>query len=122
MENPIDCLDMVIGILINGVSQVRDYYSFSQIAPQPDEFFGGHNSLTSATAYQQDDITTVIFRKPLKGRSYQCKLSSSHQNITFLLFIQRKKKKLNSIGNKYFYMLYLWKISSKICFFFFLSI
>lgn len=62
-----DCLDMVIGVMINGMSQIRDYYSFPQMKPQPDEFFGGQDSLTSAVAYQQDGITTLIFRKPLMG-------------------------------------------------------
>ncbi|EJW70539.1 hypothetical protein WUBG_18554, partial [Wuchereria bancrofti] len=61
-DNPMDCFDMVIGVIIDGISQIRDYYSFPQITPQLDEFFGGKDSLTSATAYQQDGITTIIFR------------------------------------------------------------
>lgn len=65
-----NCLDMVIGMVIDDVSQVRDYYSLSRIIPQPDEFFGGKDSLTSAAAYQQDGTTTVIFRKPLKGDNH----------------------------------------------------
>ncbi|VDN83646.1 unnamed protein product, partial [Brugia pahangi] len=78
-ENPMDCLDMVIGVIIDGISQVRDYYSFPQITPQLDEFFGGKDSLTSATAYQQDGITTIIFRKPLKASDQADRTISSEE-------------------------------------------
>ncbi|VDK81473.1 unnamed protein product, partial [Litomosoides sigmodontis] len=66
-EDSMDCFDMVIGVMIDGMSKVRDYYSVPHIVPQPDEFFGGKDSLTAATAYQQDGVTTIIFRKPLKA-------------------------------------------------------
>uniref|UniRef100_A0A1I7VHX5 DOMON domain-containing protein n=1 Tax=Loa loa TaxID=7209 RepID=A0A1I7VHX5_LOALO len=81
MEHPMDCLDMVIGVIIDDISQVRDYYSFPQITPQPDEFFGGQDSLTSATAYQQDGITTVIFRKPLAASDQADRTISSDETI-----------------------------------------
>uniref|UniRef100_A0A0R3S1G0 DOMON domain-containing protein n=1 Tax=Elaeophora elaphi TaxID=1147741 RepID=A0A0R3S1G0_9BILA len=80
-EDAMDCLDMVIGMMINGVSQVRDYYSLSQIALQPDEFFGGQDSLTSATVYQQDGITTVVFRKPLRASDQADRTISPKETI-----------------------------------------
>ncbi|CAG9532242.1 unnamed protein product [Cercopithifilaria johnstoni] len=81
VEHPMDCLDMVIGMIIDDVSQVRDYYSFSHIMPQPDEFFGGKDSLTSAAAYQQDGITTVVFRKSLKASDQADRTISSKETI-----------------------------------------
>uniref|UniRef100_A0A0N5D296 DOMON domain-containing protein n=1 Tax=Thelazia callipaeda TaxID=103827 RepID=A0A0N5D296_THECL len=66
-NHPLDCVDVVIGSVINGMSRVRDYYSVSHARPQLDEFFGGQNSLTSASAYYHNGITTVVFRKPLEA-------------------------------------------------------
>ncbi|KAL3995632.1 DOMON domain family protein [Acanthocheilonema viteae] len=80
-EHSMDCLDMVIGVMVDGMSQVRDYYSFSHILPQPDELFGGKDSLTSATAYQQDNITTVIFRKPLKASDHADRTISPKETV-----------------------------------------
>uniref|UniRef100_A0A915PXC5 DOMON domain-containing protein n=1 Tax=Setaria digitata TaxID=48799 RepID=A0A915PXC5_9BILA len=80
-EESVDCLDIVIGSVIDGVSQIRDYYSFSQITPKPDEFFGGQDSLTSAAAYQQDGITTVIFRKPLQASDKTDRTLSPEETI-----------------------------------------
>ncbi|VDM93706.1 unnamed protein product, partial [Onchocerca ochengi] len=80
MEHSMDCLDIVIGLINdNDISNVRDYYSFSQLTPLPDEFFGGQDSLTSAIAYQQDGITTVIFRKPLEASDQADRTISSKE-------------------------------------------
>lgn len=63
-----DCTDMIISFLSNELSQIRDYYSLTLATPFIDDYIGGHDSLTSATAYHDNnDITTIIFRKPLNG-------------------------------------------------------
>lgn len=62
-----DCSDIVIGQVKDGLSRVRDFYTISRATPRLDAFYGGDDSLTSAVAYEQDGITTLIFRKPLKG-------------------------------------------------------
>ncbi|KAM3718652.1 MOXD1 [Dirofilaria immitis] len=68
VDKSMDCVDMVVGLVNDdNTSYVRDYYSISQIAPQTDEFFGEYDSLTSAIAYQQNGITTIIFRKFLEA-------------------------------------------------------
>jgi hypothetical protein len=33
----------------------------------PDSFFGGKEDLTSAVGYEQDGVTTIMFRKKLEG-------------------------------------------------------
>lgn len=117
MEHPMDCFDMVIGMMIDGMSQVRDYYSVSHIMPQPDEFFGGKDSLASATAYQQDGVTTIVFRKPLKGESYQdnmCVINFSYQSSKFCFSLSIRSNRSNNITGRYYCNLgkryNVWKI------------
>jgi len=66
--HPMDCADIVVGASVGGVGQVRDYYTLSRATPQLDEYYGGRKSLTSATAFEQDGMTTVVFRKKLSSR------------------------------------------------------
>ena len=33
----------------------------------PDSFYGGKEDLTSALGYEEDGVTTIIFRKKLEG-------------------------------------------------------
>ncbi|CAB3403868.1 unnamed protein product [Caenorhabditis bovis] len=61
------CADMVVGMVSSGRARVVDMYSPSKATPMMDEFFGGKNSLTSAAAFQEDAVTTVIFRKKLQS-------------------------------------------------------
>jgi hypothetical protein len=35
----------------------------------PDSFYGGKEDLTSALGYEEDGVTTIIFRKKLEGRA-----------------------------------------------------
>ena len=35
--------------------------------PQPDKFYGGQEDLSAAVGYEENGITTIAFRKPLKS-------------------------------------------------------
>ncbi|CAO4364658.1 unnamed protein product [Caenorhabditis nigoni] len=61
------CADMVVGMVANGRARIMDMYSPSKATPMEDTFFGGENSLTSAAAFQEDGVTTLIFRKKLEA-------------------------------------------------------
>lgn len=61
------CADMVVGMVSNGRARIMDMYSPSKATPMEDTFFGGENSLTSAAAFQEDGVTTLIFRKKLQA-------------------------------------------------------
>ncbi|CAL2030907.1 unnamed protein product [Caenorhabditis brenneri] len=61
------CADMVVGMVSNGRARIMDMYSPSKATPMEDSFFGGENSLTSAAAFQEDGITTLVFRKKLEA-------------------------------------------------------
>lgn len=85
-----DCTDMVIGTVRQGsFSRVEDYYtrdrweelilkllilvtkvtsSSSRSTPQPDAFYGGSSSLTGALGFERNGQTTIIFRRPVRGR------------------------------------------------------
>ncbi|EFP11649.1 hypothetical protein CRE_25981, partial [Caenorhabditis remanei] len=61
------CADMVVGMVANGRARIMDMYSPSKATPMEDSFFGGENSLTSAAAFQEDGVTTLVFRKKLEA-------------------------------------------------------
>jgi DOMON domain len=65
-----DCTDMVIGASIDGLHRVRDYYTQDRSTPRLDEFYGGMQSLTAAVANETNGVTTIIFRKPIKGELF----------------------------------------------------
>jgi hypothetical protein len=46
--------------------------------PRFDTFWGGKNDLTAAMGFEKDGVTTILFRKKLKGM--QCHVSL-HTNI-----------------------------------------
>ena len=35
----------------------------------PDSFFGGKDDLTAALGYEEDGVTTIVFRKKLEGEA-----------------------------------------------------
>ena len=35
--------------------------------PMPDNFFGGKDDLTSALGYEENGVTTILFRKKIDG-------------------------------------------------------
>ncbi|VDL70601.1 unnamed protein product [Nippostrongylus brasiliensis] len=67
-SNAMECTDMVVGTVIDGRGRVRDFYSPSKATPRPDSTFGGSDSLTAASAFREDGITTVVFRKKLEAK------------------------------------------------------
>ncbi|WKX94172.1 hypothetical protein Q1695_011439 [Nippostrongylus brasiliensis] len=67
-SNAMECTDMVVGTVVDGRGRVRDFYSPSKATPRPDSTFGGSDSLTAASAFREDGITTVVFRKKLEAK------------------------------------------------------
>ncbi|CAJ0607497.1 unnamed protein product [Cylicocyclus nassatus] len=66
--NAMECTDMVVGTVVNGRGRVQDFYTPSKASPRPDTVFGGSDSLTAASAFNEDGLTTVVFRKKLRGK------------------------------------------------------
>lgn len=62
-----DCTDIVIGSAIGDMSRIGDYYTVSRATPRQDSFYGGEDSLSAAVGWEENGVTTVMFRKPLKG-------------------------------------------------------
>lgn len=67
LENAMDCSDIVIGSAIENTSRIGDYFTVSRATPRQDSFYFGEDSITSAIGFQENGITTIIFRKPLNG-------------------------------------------------------
>ena len=64
--HPMDCMDIVMGSAMGGgLSRVRDYYTVSRATPLLDEVYGGRQSLTAASAWEEDGVTTMIFRRKI---------------------------------------------------------
>ncbi|XP_013389566.1 uncharacterized protein LOC106158210 [Lingula anatina] len=67
-----DCTDIVIGRARGMRGNVGDYYTRDRSSPRPDSFYdNGFNSLTAALAYEQNGVTTVLFRKKLEATEQQ---------------------------------------------------
>ncbi|CAL8142378.1 unnamed protein product [Orchesella dallaii] len=62
-----DCTDIVIGTARGMLSRVRDYYTRDRSTPRLDTFWGGTEDITSATGWEMNGITTIIFRRKLKA-------------------------------------------------------
>ena len=60
-----DCTDIVIGVAKDELGRVVDSYTRDRSTPMSDDMYGGKNDLTAAMAYEDDDGTVMIFRKPL---------------------------------------------------------
>lgn len=63
--HPMDCVDMVIGMAVGNLHRIGDYYSISRATPREDSFYNGSDSLVAAYGYEEDGITTIMFKKPL---------------------------------------------------------
>ena len=63
-----DCMDMVIGTVRDGLSRIGDYYSRDRSTPQSDGIFGGQDDLTGAVGWEDQESarTTIMFRKRLR--------------------------------------------------------
>lgn len=60
-----DCTDVVIGAARGMASRVGDYYSRDRSTPRVDEVFGGKSNLELGTGFEENGMTTIIFRKKL---------------------------------------------------------
>lgn len=66
--NPMDCTDIIIGSARGKASRVKDYYTRDRSTPREDEFWGGKNDLTLGTGFEENGITTIIFRKKFDAK------------------------------------------------------
>lgn len=62
-----DCQDVVVGKVRNGMSNVGDYYTRDRSTPRRDEIYGGTDDLEGAAGFEEDGYTTIIFRKPVSA-------------------------------------------------------
>lgn len=69
--SPMDCTDIVIGSVRGTASRIADYYTRDRSTPRMDSFWGGKNDLTAAMGFEKDGVTTILFRKKLKGNNSQ---------------------------------------------------
>ncbi|KAA0191806.1 hypothetical protein HAZT_HAZT003474 [Hyalella azteca] len=60
-----DCTDIVVGTAHGNSYRVMDYYTRDRSTPRPDSFWGGEDSITAALGWEQDGVTTIVFRKPV---------------------------------------------------------
>ena len=65
--HPMDCTDIVIGVARGNQYRVIDYFTRDRATPRMDSFYGGEDSLTAAIAKEENNITTVIWRKSLQS-------------------------------------------------------
>ncbi|XP_049881200.1 uncharacterized protein LOC126377502 isoform X3 [Pectinophora gossypiella] len=66
--NPMDCTDIVIGTARGNYHRVLDYYTRDRSTPRVDTFWGGHDDVTAATGFEENGVTTIMFRKKLKAK------------------------------------------------------
>ena len=57
-----DCQDIIIGKVKGDLSNIGDYYTRDRSTPKRDEFYGGKDDLTAAVGWEENGITTIIFR------------------------------------------------------------
>ena len=62
-----DCSDIVIGTARGEFSRISDYYTRDRSTPLLDRLYGGKLSLTAAVGMEENGITTILFRKKIKG-------------------------------------------------------
>lgn len=62
-----DCQDIMVAKVKGDLSNIGDYYTRDRSTPRRDTFYGGEDDITAAVAWEADGVTTVIFRKPVKG-------------------------------------------------------
>ncbi|KAK4296451.1 hypothetical protein Pmani_031050 [Petrolisthes manimaculis] len=62
-----DCTDIVIGAAQGNLYLIEDYYTRDRSTPRVDEFWGGESSLTAALGWEEDGVTTILFRRKLEA-------------------------------------------------------
>lgn len=60
-----DCTDIVIGGARGMASRVGDYYTRDRSTPRTDDVYGGKSELALGTGFEENGVTTIIFRKKL---------------------------------------------------------
>lgn len=60
-----DCTDIVIGAARGMASRVGDYYTRDRSTPRTDDVYGGKSELALGTGFEENGVTTIIFRKKL---------------------------------------------------------
>ncbi|KAF2359756.1 DOMON domain [Trinorchestia longiramus] len=80
-----DCTDIVVGMANGNSYRIMDYYTRDRSTPRPDAFWGGEDSLTAALGWEEDGVTTIVFRRPLQGRVplYQGQVMESERSRRF---------------------------------------
>ncbi|XP_046972493.1 uncharacterized protein LOC124539236 [Vanessa cardui] len=66
--NPMDCTDIVIGTAKGNYHRVLDYYTRDRSTPRVDTFWGGHDDITAASGFEENGVTTIMFRKKIKAK------------------------------------------------------
>lgn len=62
-----DCTDIVTGMAQGFYSRIQDQYTRDRSTPREDWYWGGSDSLTLASGFEQDGVTTIIFRRRLES-------------------------------------------------------
>jgi len=62
-----DCTDMVVGMARGSTHRIADFYTRDRSTPRRDSFWSGEDDLRSAAGWEEDGITTLVFRKPLQA-------------------------------------------------------
>ncbi|XP_040570734.1 uncharacterized protein [Lepeophtheirus salmonis] len=66
--HPMDCLDIVLGAVKNGLSRVGDYYTRDRSTPQLDELFWGQSDdLKAAGGWEENGRTYIRFIKSVSA-------------------------------------------------------
>lgn len=60
--------DIIIGTAQNQSSRVLDYYTRDRSTPRQDSFWGGTNDLTATGGFEENGVTTIIFRRKLESK------------------------------------------------------
>lgn len=58
-----DCIDLIMGAARGSLSRIRDYYTRDRSTPRVDTFWGGKEDITSATGWEEEGKTILIFRR-----------------------------------------------------------
>lgn len=62
-----DCTDIIIGSARGKTSRIGDFYTRDRSTPRVDEFWGGKSHLTAAAGFEENGVTTIIFRRKLQA-------------------------------------------------------
>ena len=76
-----DCTDLIIGAARGRKSRVLDYYTPDRSTPRRDDVYLGTDSITAAIGKEENGVTTIIFRRKLKG--------NENVEILFLRFVDK---------------------------------